>query len=104
VAYRFRAEEIAAEQDPIATWLEEETEPDEYGERSRALYEAFVAWARVGKPAGWLAPTETRWGRELSDRGYPTQHTRTGKRRALRLRQHGGGWLPTTGPAPAGLR
>jgi DNA polymerase I-like protein with 3'-5' exonuclease and polymerase domains/phage/plasmid-associated DNA primase len=103
-AYRYRAEEIAAEQDPIATWLDEETEPDEYGERSRALYEAFVAWARVGKPAGWVAPSETRWGRELNDRGYPAQHTRTGKRRALRLRQHGGGWLPTPGPAPTGAQ
>jgi DNA polymerase I-like protein with 3'-5' exonuclease and polymerase domains len=97
-AYRFRAEEIAAQQDVIATWLEEETEPDEYGERSRALYEAFVAWARVGKPAGWVAPSETKFGRDLSDRGYPAQHTATGKRRPLKLRQHGGGWLPTTGP------
>jgi DNA polymerase I-like protein with 3'-5' exonuclease and polymerase domains/phage/plasmid-associated DNA primase len=101
-AYRFRAEEIAAEQDPVATWLDEETQPDEYGERSRTLYEAFVAWARIGKPSSWVAPSETRWGRELSGRGFPSQHTVTGKRRALRLRQHGGGWLPTTGPAAAG--
>ncbi len=99
-AYRFRAEEIAAEQDVVGTWLEEETEPDEVGERSRALYEAFVVWARVGKPAGWVAPSETRWGRDLTDRGFPTVHTRTGKRRPLRLRQRGG-WLPTTGPVPA---
>jgi hypothetical protein len=103
-AYRFRAEEIAAEQDPIAAWLDEETEPDEFGERSRVLYEAFVAWARVGKPAGWVAPSETRWGREVSDRGYPVAHTREGNRRALRLRRHGGGWLPTTGPTPAGAQ
>ncbi|TCB97563.1 hypothetical protein E0H26_11635 [Micromonospora zingiberis] len=103
-AYRFRAEEIAAEQDPIATWLSEETEPDEYGERSRTLYEAFVAWARVGKPGGWTPPSETKWGRELNERGYPTQHTRTGKRRALRLRQHGGGWLPTVGNGPIGVQ
>jgi DNA polymerase I-like protein with 3'-5' exonuclease and polymerase domains len=99
-AYRFRAEEIAAEQDPIATWLEEETEPDDHGERSRTLYEAFVAWARVGKPAGWVAPSETKWGRELTNRGHAVQHTKAGKRRPLRLRQHGGGWLPTAPGQP----
>lgn len=101
-AYRYRAEEIAAEQDPVATWLEEETEPDEYGERSRVLYENFVAWARVGKPAGWVAMSETRWGRELSDRGYAVRHTMTGKRRPLKIRNHGGGWLPTGGPVQTG--
>jgi phage/plasmid-associated DNA primase len=103
-AYRFRAEEIAAEQDPIATWLDEETEPYADGERSRTLYEAFVAWARVGKPAGWVAPTETRWGRELTGRGYAPWHTNAGRRRPLRLRQHGGGWLPGTGHGPAAYR
>ncbi|MEU1810970.1 DNA polymerase [Micromonospora aurantiaca (nom. illeg.)] len=101
-AYRYRAEEIASEQDPIATWLTEETEPDEYGERSRALYEAFVTWSKVGKPAGWNAPSETKWGRELTERGYPVQKTAQGNRRPLRLRQHGGGWLPTAGPVPGG--
>jgi DNA polymerase I-like protein with 3'-5' exonuclease and polymerase domains/phage/plasmid-associated DNA primase len=102
-AYRFRAEEIAAEQDPIATWLDEETQPDEYGERSRTLYEAFVVWARVGKPSSWVAPSETRWGRELNNRGFRVQHTKAGNRRPLKLRQYGGGWLPTAGanPSPA---
>ena len=95
-AYRYRAEEIAAEQDPIAQWLDDATEPDASGERSRALYEAFVVWARNGALAPGRLPSETRWGRELTRRGYPAVHTRTGKRRALRLRQHG--WPGSVGP------
>jgi hypothetical protein len=97
-AYRFRGEDIAAEQDPIAAWLEEETEPNEMGERSRVLYEAFAAYARVGKPAGWQAPNETKWGKELTRRGFTTRHTRAGKIRPLRLRLRG--WLPTSETTP----
>jgi DNA polymerase I-like protein with 3'-5' exonuclease and polymerase domains/phage/plasmid-associated DNA primase len=91
--YRGRAEEIAAEQDPTVSWLAEETEPSEEGTRSRALYEAFVGWARNGNLHPGRIPTETKWGRALTDLGYPVEHTRTGKVRPLRLRQRGG-WLP----------
>lgn len=88
-AYRFRAEELAAEQDPVATWLEDDVEPSETGERSHALYEAFVLWARNGNRAPGSLPSETKWGRELTRRGFPARHTETGKRRPLRLRGRG---------------
>ena len=100
-AYRYRAETIAAGQDPVAAWLEEETDPDEGGERSRALYEAFVLWSRAGNIHPGRLPSETKWGHELTRRGYPARHTRTGKVRPLRVRPRGG-WsvtgLPVTQP------
>jgi DNA polymerase I-like protein with 3'-5' exonuclease and polymerase domains len=93
-AYRFRGEEIAAEQDPIASWIDDETEPHEDGERSRALYEAFVGWCRNGNMLASQIPSETKWGRELGRRGYLPRHTEFGKRRPLRLRPRGGWFAP----------
>jgi DNA polymerase I-like protein with 3'-5' exonuclease and polymerase domains len=101
-SYRFRAEEIAAEQDPIVSWLDEETEPHPDGERSRALYEAFVGWCRNGNIAPQRVPTETKWGKELERRGLTVRHTKTGKRRPLRLRHHGG-WAMPASPTPQGV-
>lgn len=98
--YRFRAEELAAEQDPIAAWIADETEPDENGERSRALYEAFVVWARNGNLHPGRLPSETKWGRDLTARGYLPRHTVDGKRRPLRLRLRGG-YMPMPPPPPA---
>lgn len=98
-SYRYRAEEIAAEQDPIVSWLDEETEPHPEGERSRTLYEAFVGWCRNGNIAPQRVPSETKWGRELERRGLRVWHTRDGKRRPLRLR-HRSGWAMPTSPGP----
>lgn len=100
-SYRFRAEEIAAEQDPITAWLDEETESHPEGERSRTLYEAFVGWCRNGNVAPQRIPSETRWGRELSRRGYGVTRSEHGNRRPLRLRQHGGWAMPAAPPLPA---
>jgi P4 family phage/plasmid primase-like protien len=102
VGIRYLAENLAADQDPIAAWIEEETEAHPEGERSRTLYEAFVAWCRNGNMAPGRIPTETKWGREISQRGYPAKNRRdggyVGKYRPLRLRR--GGWSPLlpTGP------
>ena len=99
--YRYRAEAIAAEQDPIIQWIEDDTEPDETGERSRTLYEGFVVWCRNGNKHPGQIPTETRWALELTRRGYPARHTRNGKVRALRLRLRGGWPATPVRPEPA---
>lgn len=100
-AYRFRAEEIAVEQDPVGRWLGEELEPNELGTRSRELYEAFKAWCLRGDTPPGRIPTETKWGRELNRAGYPSVHRREGKFRQLRIRQHG--YWPGSSPIGDGL-
>ncbi|KRB73068.1 hypothetical protein ASE01_20035 [Nocardioides sp. Root190] len=88
----YLAEHLGAEQDPVTVWLEEETEPFAAGTPSRELYQAFRASCQRSGHRNDLIPTETRWGRELHRRGYPSVHTKNGKRRALRIRS--GGFLP----------
>lgn len=97
---RFLAEELGSEQDPITVWLEEETEPCTTGTPSRELYQAFAASCLRSNVRRDQIPSETRWGRELTRRGYAVRHTEHGKRRPLRLRT-GGGFLPGMDPAPA---
>lgn len=101
-SYRYRAEEIAAEQDPINQWLDEETEPHPEGDRSRSLFEAFVGWCRNGGMDARRVPSETRWGRELTRRGYAVVKRMDANRRPLRLRHHGGWVMPTQAPPPSG--
>ncbi len=96
---RYSAEIIAAEQDPITRWLDDETEPYEAGTPSRELYQAFVASCRQANINRDVTPSETKWGRELTRRGYPSVHRERGKVRPLRIRQHGGFW--PTGDRPA---
>lgn len=94
-------ETIGVEQDPIRTWLEEETEPHEPGTAARQLYQAFVQSCRSSGVRADQTPTETKWGRVLTTLGYPSDNTKAGKIRRLRIRQ-GGGWMPlmpTNGPA-----
>lgn len=89
------AEQLADEQDPVRSWVEDETEPHPDGTRSRELYEAFVGWSRNGNTHPSRVVTETKWGREMSRLGYPAEHGRDGKRRPLRIRIRGG-WLGPT--------
>lgn len=83
---RFRAEEIAAEQDPVVAWLTEEMEPFEEGTGSRELYQMFRESCRRSGLRFDLVPSETKWGRDLNRLGYPSRHGRVGKRRPLRPR------------------
>lgn len=89
----YLAEHLGAEQDPVTVWLTEETEPYDVGTPSRELYQAFRASCQRSGHRNDLIPTETRWGRELERRGYPSMKTRYGNRRPLRIRS-GGGFLP----------
>lgn len=98
---RFSAEIIAAEQDPITRWLEDETEPYEPGTPSRELYAAFVGSCLHANMRRDIIPSETKWGRELTRRGYSSQHTRRGKVRQLRIRLAGGFPEPLLPTQPA---
>lgn len=77
-------QELVENQSPVLAWLAACTRPDEAGTPSRELYHAFAGWhdahALFRKAA---IPTETAWGRAMSDAGYPPFHTREGKRRSL---------------------
>lgn len=94
---RYLAENLGAEQDPVSVWLTEETEYFEAGTPSRELYQAFTASCLRNNLRRDAIPSETKWGRALQRRGYAAFHTRTGKRRQLRVRT--GGFLPGM-PAP----
>jgi P4 family phage/plasmid primase-like protien len=91
---RFKAEELAAEQDPVTVWVSEETQPDEVGTPSRELYQAFTASCLRNNLRRDQIPSETKWGRALNRLGYPATHTRTGKHRPLVVRH--GGLAPVT--------
>lgn len=97
---RERAELIAWEQDPVRRWVEDETEEDSPGTRSRTLFEAFVLWARAGNTHPSRVPTETVWGRQMTALGYPAIKTRDANLRARRLRSPGG-WVEPLPPMPA---
>lgn len=83
---RGRADDLAAEQEPVARWVEGECLSDPAGSRSGELYEAFVAWCRRN---AIREVTTTKWGRQLSEYGYAAGHTREGNTRPLRLRGPG---------------
>lgn len=96
---RYLAEHLGAEQDPIRVWVEEETEPSETGTASRELYQAFTSSCMRNNLRRDAIPSETKWGRALTQLGYGSMHTEHGKRRPLRLKS--GGFLPgMTPPAP----
>lgn len=95
---RYLAENIGAEQDPVAVWVAEETVPDEAGTPSRELYQAFTSSCMRNNLRRDAIPSETKWGRALTRLGFGSWHTATGKRRGLRVM--GGGFLPGMGPTP----
>jgi hypothetical protein len=56
-------------QDPVLAWLDSgEVAPDPAGTRSSVLRENFVSWC---KNQGLAAPTVTKWGRRLTELGFP---------------------------------
>lgn len=73
-----------SESDIIAAFIDENCEVDpNYQEPSGKLYTAYKRWCDEN---GEYAMTNTRFGRELTDRGYQVSRTMTGKvRKGLRL-------------------
>jgi P4 family phage/plasmid primase-like protien len=92
--YQERVEQLVLEQEPVRTWVGEECEAWPAGERSRALYEAFVGWTKNGNTHPGRIPSETKWGKELSALGYPIEKRRDGNYRPLRLKPR----TPWAGP------
>lgn len=86
---RYLAENEAAEQDPIRTWVEDETEPWEAGTPSRELYSAFVTSCLQANMRRDAIPTDNAWGRALTRLGYPSIRDKRSKKRQLRIRQSG---------------
>lgn len=95
---RYLAENIGAEQDPVAVWLSEETEPYETGTPSRELYQAFVASCRRNSMRLDAIPSETKWGRSVTRLGHPSFPD--GRHKIRRLRVRSGGFLPGMGALP----
>lgn len=95
---RYLAEHIGAEQDPVAVWVAEETEPFEAGTPSRELYQAFTASCLRNNVRRDQIPSETKWGRAVTRLGYGSFHTVHGKRRPLRIRT--GSYMPGMPPMP----
>lgn len=96
---RYLGEHLAAEQDPVTAWLEDETEPFEQGTSSNELYQAFRAYCQ--RQGVRDVPSSTKWGRTLTLLGYPAKHTVRGKRRELRIRV--GDYIPGFVPDADGL-
>ena len=80
-------EQIAAGQDYVRSWVENETEPWPEGTRSRPLYQEFVVSCRQSNIPAPAIPSETLWGRRLTELGFPAERQRTGSVRRLRVRR-----------------
>lgn len=93
---QYLAEHLGAEQDPVTVWLSEECEPFDPGTPSRELYQAFTASCLRNNLRRDAIPSESKWGRALTRLGFPSEHSRSGKHRALRVRT--GGFLPGMEP------
>ncbi|MDQ6524312.1 DNA polymerase [Nocardioides sp. LHD-245] len=93
---RYLAENEAAEQDPIRSWVDDETEPWEAGTPSRELYSAFVTSCLQANTRRDSIPSETSWGRALTRLGYPSISGKRSKKRQLRIRR-GGPWADGPG-------
>lgn len=92
---RYLAENIGAEQDPISTWITDETDYFEPGTSSSELYQAFVSSCRRNSMRADAIPSVTKFGRALTRLGYLAMHSEHGKKRPLRVRS--GGFLPGMG-------
>ena len=86
---RMAADELAASQDLPGTWLAEECEHWEAGTRSRELYAMFTESCRRMAVPPHSIPSETRWGRRVTELGYPPQKTMHANLRLLRVRPYG---------------
>jgi hypothetical protein len=81
---RYRAEEIAADQDLVRQWIAAELEDHEDGTRSADLMARYADWTRRFRLS---PPNPTAFGRKLTELGYPPIHQRDGNYRGLRPRQ-----------------
>lgn len=65
-------DDMAAGQDPVREWVDACTNPSEEGTPGSELYAAFCAWHDISSVYKRQSPpTNTAFGRTLSDYGYP---------------------------------
>src|SRR5690606_30668865 len=76
---------IAEDQDPVRAWVESCTVPSEPGTKSRELYQLHFARWHQSHPLykRFSVPSETAWGRTLSDMGFETIRRKDGRYRPL---------------------
>jgi P4 family phage/plasmid primase-like protien len=96
VSIRGLADEIAEGQDPIQEWVETCTVPTEPGTRSRILYsQQFAAWHQNHpRYRRTSLPSETAFGRRLTELGYPVHPHADGNYRPLSVLNGGPGMMP----------
>jgi phage/plasmid-associated DNA primase/DNA polymerase I-like protein with 3'-5' exonuclease and polymerase domains len=83
---RTAAETIRESQDVIAAWVNEDCEDWDRGTKARDLYTMFTERCRSMNMHQSAIPSETRWGRRLTELGYPPQTHRDANYRLLRVR------------------
>lgn len=98
ISIRGLADEIAEGQDPIKEWVETCTIPTEPGTPGRTLYsQLFARWHQDHPRYRRLSlPSETAFGRRLTELGYPVQPIGRLKYRPLSVLN--GGFGPTPQP------
>src|SRR5690606_14430120 len=76
---------IAEDQDPVRAWVESCTVPSEPGTKSRELYQLHFARWHQSHPLykRFSVPSETAWGRTLSDMGFESIRRKDGRYRPL---------------------
>lgn len=77
-------DELIAEQDPVAAWISDATEPWTMGTPPGQLHSAFTAWCR--EHAVVSIPTLTKFGLRLNKLGYPKARPDRTWVRGLRVR------------------
>jgi P4 family phage/plasmid primase-like protien len=102
VSIRGLAEEIAEGQDPISEWVETCTVPTEPGTQARILYsQQFARWhADHPRYRRLSLPSETAFGRKLTELGYEAHKLEGRMYRPLSVLNGGFGVQPTP-PTPA---
>ncbi|BEL07846.1 hypothetical protein Q0Z83_060370 [Actinoplanes sichuanensis] len=97
ISIRGLAEEIAEGQDPIQEWVETCTVPSDPGTQSRILYsQLFARWHQEHPRFRRLSlPTETGFGRRLTELGYPAHKSDGRMYRPLSVLNGGFGITPT---------
>jgi P4 family phage/plasmid primase-like protien len=93
--------EIVDMQDTVSAWRTACTTPDPIGTPGRALYEAYRVWCEHNPAYRHGTVSETRFGRNLSAAGYPSEKRGGLWMRALRLGGPGGYSVFNTNPVAA---
>lgn len=100
LSVQFLLGELVDGQDVISQWLEESVMPDPVGLPSHRLYVGFRGWCRDAGIRDSAIPTETAWGRSLTERGLDKIRRRDANYRPLTYRPDPGFNPPHHPPPP----